>query len=176
MSEAEQTSPPVDGLATTSNVRVVGGPDAVAEPAGSAFAFLAAIVEHAATIEVPDKAGTAGREPSVVVHPYGPEPGGSYERRKRETLDALLRAEEAHGEALDQADEWWKVMHEREQRLAVVTAEEASAFVALEVIRERRRIAERELRRARHEAEAASHRGVVTSRDLADARHRAARL
>ncbi|MGZ8766367.1 MAG: hypothetical protein ACXW2C_11835 [Acidimicrobiia bacterium] len=166
----------MDGLATTSNVRVVGGPDAVAEPAGSAFASLAAVVEHAATIEVPDKTETAGREPCVVVHPYGPEPGGSYERRKRETLDALLRAEAAHGEALDQADAWWKVMHEREQRLAVVTAEEASAFVAWEVIRERRRIAERELRRARHEAEAASHRGVVTSRDLEDARHRAARL
>ena len=67
-------------------------------------------------------------------------------------------------------------MHERVQQLAAVTAEEASAFVALKVIRDRRRIADRELRRARYEADAASHRGVVTSRDLEDARHRAVRL
>lgn len=176
MSEAEQTCAPEDALPRASNVRIVGGPDAVAETAVGAFASLAAIVERAATIEVSDKTGTAGGEPPFVVRPCGPEPGGSHERRKRETLDALLRAEEAYGEALDQADECWEVVHEREQRLALATEEEARTFVALEAIRDRRRIADRELRRARHEAEGASHRGVVTARELEDARHRAVRL
>ena len=44
MSEAEQTSPPVDGFPGTRNVRILGGPDTVAEPAGSASAALATMV------------------------------------------------------------------------------------------------------------------------------------
>jgi hypothetical protein len=171
MSKVEEPIASDEPFPPASNVRIIDDSEQDTSALHSGSAHIAALLDRAGDVEAPEHEGFD--EPVVVVHPRGD--GSGPERLKQETLNALERAEKSHREALEHSDECWRVTHEAEERFEAAAEEEAAAVAVLELVREKRRSAEREARRARHEAEAASERILVTSRALEDARHRAAR-
>ncbi len=112
----------------------------------------------------------------ILVHARPPEPSGSGPRIRQEALDVLAQAEADHEAALDQSRRCWQAVHEIEEQAAGIMAEESAALRAFELIRDSRRNAERNLRQARTEGEAASQHCLITSRLLDGARIRAERL
>ncbi len=150
----------------------------VAPPSGPrhvmAFERLAAVVQRVPTTEVPtveppdDDAG-------ILVHTRLPEPRGPGPRLRQEALDALVQAESGHEAALAHSHECWQVVRECEDEAARLLAEESAALRAFELLRDGRRNAERTLRQARAEAEAAGQHCLITSRLLDGARIRAER-
>jgi hypothetical protein len=171
MSKVEEPITSDEPFPPASNVRIIDNSEQAASPLHSGSAHIAALLDRAGDVEAP--AHESFEKPAVVVHPRGE--GSGPDRLKQDTHDALERAERLHRDALERSDECWRVTHEAEERFEAASEEEAAAVAVLELVREKRRAAEREARRARHEAEAASERGLVTSRALEDARHRAAR-
>lgn len=151
----------------------------VTPPSGSrqvrAFARLAAVVDRVPTTEVPTSDASPA-DAGILVHARPPEPKGPRSRLRHEALDALAKAEGDHEAALEQSRQCWQTVHEAEEQVEQVTAEEAAALRAFELIRESRRSAERLLRQARVEGELANQRCRITSRLLDGARIRAERI
>jgi hypothetical protein len=171
MSKVEEPIASDEPFPPASNVRIIDDSVQDASTQHPGMAHIAALLDRAGDVQAPAHEGLD--EPGVVVHPRGE--GSGPKHLKQETRDALERAERMHREALERADECWRITHDAEERFEAASEEEAAAVAVLELVREKRRSAEREARRSRHEAEAASERGLVTSRALEDARHRAAR-
>jgi hypothetical protein len=133
------------------------------------------VVDRVPTTEVPTSDPPAS-DAGILVHTRPPEPNGSGARLRQEALEALTGAEADHDAALDHSRRCWQTVRETEDQVARVTAEEAAALRAFELIRETRRNAERTLRTARSEGETANRRLLITSRLLEGARIRAERL
>jgi hypothetical protein len=159
----------VDDESTPIRVPLPSGPRQV-----SAFARLAEVVHRVPMTEVPSDEPTVG-DPGILVHTRPPEPSGPGPRLRQEALDALTEAEAGHEAAVAHSHERWQTVHECERQAADMIAEEAAALRKFELLRDSRRIAERTLRQARAEAEAASQHCLTTSRVLDGARIRAER-
>ncbi|MGZ6967816.1 MAG: hypothetical protein ACXVKN_08780 [Acidimicrobiia bacterium] len=140
-----------------------------------AFARLAVVVDRATSTEIPlhEVPASAAR---IQVHARPPEPTGAISRLRHEASEALALAEVEHAAALADSHDRWQAVHEQEQRMAEIVEEEAAALRAFELIRDTRRNADRALRQARNEGEAASRRCLITSRILEESRIRADRL
>ncbi len=149
-------------------------------PAGGArqvqaFARLAAVVDRAATIEVP-RTDVPASDAGIHVHARPPEPSGSAARIRQEAFAALARAEAEHAAALEHSRNCWQDVHDREQQTARVAEDEAAALRTFELLRESRRSSERAVRQARVDSEGASRRCITAARILEEARIRADRL
>ncbi len=140
-----------------------------------AFARLAAVVDRATLTEVPP-AQSAPSEAGIHVHSRPPEPTGSSARVRQEAVEALATADADHRAALEHSRICWQEVHDREEQVERISDDEAAALRAFELLRENRRNAERALRQARSDGDDASHRCLITSRVLENARIRADRL
>ncbi len=158
-----------DRESTTIRVPLPSGPADV-----RAFARLAEVVHRVAATEIPTDELSIG-DAAILVHARPPEPSGPGPRLRQEALDALAQAESDHEAALAQSHRCWEAVHEREEQATGLIAEESAALRAFELLRDSRRDAERSLRRARADAEAASQHSLITSRLVDGARIRAER-
>ena len=158
-----------DDESTTIRVPLPSGPADV-----RAFARLAEVVHRVPTTEIPADELTIA-DAGILVHSRPPEPSGPGPRLRQEAMEALAQAESGHEAALAHSHRCWQTVHEREEHVAGLVAEESAALRAFELLRDTRRDAERTLRQARAEAEAASQHSLITSRLLDGARIRAER-
>jgi hypothetical protein len=140
-----------------------------------AFARLAAVVGRVPSTEVPASEPEVP-DPGILVHTRPAEVDRSRSRLRQEALDAHAAASADHEAALAESRRLWRAVHEADDRVARLVAEEAEALREFEELRDRRRNAERVLRQARAQGEAANHRCTLTSRVLDAARIRAERL
>lgn len=171
-----RTETAADGHGTRATRVIRPSDEAAGARKVEAFAWLAAVVDRATQMEVRPESPESIGEPVMVVHARPADPEGPRARLRRGAIEGFERAEASHRETIAKARRRWLAVRDQEQRVADVAEEAARALAVLEAIRERRKGAERELRRARGEAEAASRQELVTSRLLEDARYRAERV
>jgi hypothetical protein len=152
----------------TGTTEIRSGPP-VDAPRIAAFSRLAHVVESAAQVDAPEPAATITE--IALVH-------GRFDAYRELRDKAMAELEETEAEYRDarrSATEAWAGVREEEQRLAETVRAEEAAARDLEEARQRRRAAERRLRRSRSDAELASRHCSDVSRSLQDAQLRAER-